>query len=169
MKKLITLSMILVSACSITTAQSLIVKVNGSIHALGEFETSFIAAGAGVEGALSYNFSVGMDAGYGTDNNFKFIHFTPTFKFYPFESLRGIYIGVGATFYSVMSKDKLPIGYPLDELVGAKALVGGPEAFLGLQTIIDDEVSLGFQVGLGVFPDIEAPFINANFTVGISL
>ncbi len=169
MKKLFTLIAICLLTTQFVSSQSLLVKANGTVNALAEFETTFFTAGIGVEGGIGDLFSVGMDAGFGGDEKLNIMHFSPTFKFYPFESLTGIYVGVGATLYSMKSKNGTPIGFPLDSGEGSKGIVGGPEAFIGFQALIEDSVSLGFQTGVGAFPDIEALFINVNFTVGIKL
>ena len=171
MKKSLTISTIML--CSLFSlqlhGQSLSAHAYGQIFGMTEYETPFIGGGLGVEGRLGNSFTLGIDGGYADHERFRTVNFQSTIKFYPFESFRGFYAGLGFDVFRIEKKSGLPIGFPFDDVEGPVAVAGGPEFVIGVSTVIEDTFTMGIQTGLGALPFAEMAFIHFQFRFGIVL
>lgn len=152
-------------------SQDLSVRGNVTVNAISDFESGFVGGGLGVEGTVGRHWSVGTDVSWAKRENLKVFNFNPSIRFYFNRGLRGLFLGVGANVLNLKSEVG-PIGYPIEISRGQEVLIGGPEASLGLQTRIDNRITMGFKAGLSAFTDIdldETVGFNMNFTVGVLL
>jgi hypothetical protein len=152
---------------STLSSQSLALKLNASLSSISEVEASFISPGISIEGKAGRHYSIGLDLGATSNGTYKMLHFTPSIKYYFGRSLRSFYIGAGIDAFQLKRKNGGPIGYPFDNENNESGIAGGPQLMIGSQTVIDDIIVIGFQLGAGPSPAVESIFFHAVFSAGI--
>lgn len=150
------------------TAQSIALKGNLSYSTISEVEASFITPGISLEGRAGGHFTIGADVGFGSNDNFKMVHFTPSLKYYFSSSLRGFYLGTALDAFRLKTKNGGPVGYPFDKESESSGIAAGLMAMIGAQSIIDGALVLGIQIGPGYMPGIDAGFLHGTFYAGIA-
>lgn len=167
LQKLILIA-ILAVGYQLSSGQSIAIKANASLSTLGEVEATFITPGFSLEGKMGRHWSIGIDLGAGSNSVYSMVHFTPALKYYVNRSLNGFYIGFGIDAFRLKRENGGPIGYPFYNESALTGVAAGPQLMIGAQTIIDDIVAIGFQIGVGPAAAIESAFLHGVFSAGIA-
>ncbi len=148
-------------------AQELSVRLLGSVHGISELDQTYMSPGLSIEGKMGKKFTVGIDATHTIKQPIKMLTVNPNVKFYFNESFQGFFIGVGMATFRFKNEVVNELDDNFSQGDGSFTPGVGVEAMIGINTVLQDDISIGFKVGAGqlMSPD-DSLLFNGNVSIG---